>query len=214
MLELFAKGGWILFPIVGGSIIGVAVFFQRLWAIRPSQVHPPQLFRKLLELVRERRWGEARILCQQQKSSLSRIVLVALDQAEVARTATALKERVQEAGQREAFFLERGTGTLGIVASLEPLLGLLGTVLGMITAFQSVETGGVGDPRLVAGGVWKALLTTAAGLTVAIPMYIAYRLLMRLVDRRLLDLQSDVSLLVETIEHQRWGASHTEEPPQ
>jgi biopolymer transport protein ExbB len=125
---------------------------------------------------------------------------VGLTQYEMSKDRDVLRETVEEAGQREAFLLERGVGALGVVASLEPLLGLLGTVVGMIQAFQQVELSGGGDPRVLAGGVWAALLTTAAGLCVAIPAYIAYRFLLARVDRFTLDLQNDVTLLLEALQ--------------
>ena len=217
MFELFAKGGWLLYPIILGSVIGVAIFLERLWALRSSKVLPSHLKQTLSEQIRNQRWSEARITCQQEQSSLSRVMLVALDQAERARNPESLKEKVEEAGQREAFILEKGIEALGVVASLEPLMGLLGTVLGMIDAFRKVEAGGVGDPSLVAQGVWKALLTTAAGLIVAIPVYIAYRFHRRLFEKRLLELQKVVSQLVEAIENQVWGSrkeisSHLPQP--
>lgn len=202
MWELLLKGGWVLWPILLGSILGVALFTERMWALRRSRIHPPELLRQLLVLIRKGQWREARLTCQAHNNALSRIMWTALTQFEQSQDRTVLKEIVEEAGQREAMILERGVGALGVVASLEPLLGLLGTVLGMIEAFQRVQLAGGGDPRVLAGGVWAALLTTATGLMVAIPAYIAFRFLLARVDHYVLDLQSDVTLLIEALLHE------------
>jgi|GEM_PF-95448 len=196
--NLLAKGGWLVYPILFGSIVGMALFVERLWALRKSRINPPGLFRRLLLLIGNGQIAEARMICQGENNALSRIMVSALSQDLDADKAQ-IRESVEEVGQREAFFMERYVGALGVVASIEPLLGLLGTVLGMIKAFQKVESAGVGDPRVVAAGVWAALLTTAFGLLVAIPAYIAYRFLLAKVDRAVLDLQSEVSLLLDAL---------------
>ena len=197
MWDLLQKGGWVIYLILAGSAVGAAIFLERMWSLQRKKINPPELLRQLLHLIRLRQWSEARVLCQREDSALARLAWVLLSQLQSTTDRESLKDALEEAGRREAFFMERGVGTLGMIASLEPLLGLLGTVLGMIVAFQRVEIGGVGDPRLVAGGVWVALLTTAAGLIVAIPAYMAYRFLLARVDRLLLDLQSDLSLLMD-----------------
>jgi biopolymer transport protein ExbB len=205
MISLFEKGGWVMYAILLGSAVGLSIFLERMWALQRHKINPPMLLRQLLQLIRLKQWSEARVLCQRESSALARLAWVMFSQLEASKEREALKDALQEAGQREAFFMERGIGSLGMVASLEPLLGLLGTVLGMIVAFQRVELGGVGDPRLVAGGVWVALLTTAAGLIVAIPAYVGYRFLLARVDRLLLDLQSDISLLMDNTLQQLEG---------
>ena len=199
MLDLLVKGGWLLVPIVVGSLVALALFLERLVALRRSRINPPRLFRELRELLGQRQWHEAKLLCRSHTSALARIWRVGLAHLERAPAKGELKEVLEEVGQRETFFLERGIGAVGVVASLEPLLGLLGTVIGMIKAFQRVAVGGVGDPRLVAEGVWVALLTTAAGLLVAIPAYIAYRYLLARVDRLTMELQNDVSQLLDVL---------------
>lgn len=196
---IFQKGGWVLWPIFFGSVLGVAFFAERFWALQRARVNPPELLRRLLVLLRRGQWNEARLVCQAHSSALARIMWLGLTQYEQSSSRDILQGTFEEAGQREAFLLERGVGALGVVASLEPLLGLLGTVLGMIEAFIQVEQSGGGDPRTLAGGVWVALLTTAAGLMVAIPAYVAYRFLLSRVDQFVLELQNDVALLAEAL---------------
>lgn len=209
MWALLQKGGWLIWPILLGSVLGVALFVERLWALRQSRIHPQELLRQLLALLRKHQWREAKMLCREHHNSLARVMWVGLTQYEMSKDRDVLRETVEEAGQREAFLLERGVGALGVVASLEPLLGLLGTVVGMIQAFQQVELSGGGDPRVLAGGVWAALLTTAAGLCVAIPAYIAYRFLLARVDQFTLDLQNDVTLLLEALHSSAAASTET-----
>ena len=212
MVQFLSKGGYILVPIFLGSLIGLAIFFERFWSLRRVRINPVSFFRDLQDLIQKRQWSEARILCQNDQSALAKIMSAVLSQIERKPSRDRLKEIAEEVGEREAFFLERGIGSLGVVASLEPLLGLLGTVWGMIKAFRRVEVGGVGDPRLVAGGVWAALITTAAGLSVAIPAYIGYRFLLAKVDRSILELQSDVSALVDLLDVENHHLRSSQEP--
>lgn len=197
MWDLIQKGGWVMYPILAGSVIGLGLFFERLWVLQKRLINPPEVLQHLLHLIQNARWSETRVVCQRVHNPLTRIALAMLSVREKSLDRDAIRAAAEESGQREAFFLERGVGALGVVASLEPLLGLLGTVLGMIQAFRQVEIGGVGDPRVVAGGVWIALITTAVGLAIAIPAYLGYRVLLARVDRLVLDLQNDVSVLLD-----------------
>ncbi len=199
MWDLLQKGGWIMVPIFMGSIIALGLFFERLWVLQRRLINPPDVLQHLMSLLQSSRWSEARVMCQRVDNPLTRIALNMISIHEKNPSREALREAAEDAGQREAFFLERGVGALGVVASLEPLMGLLGTVLGMIQAFRQVASQGVGDPRVVANGVWVALLTTAVGLAIAIPAYMGYRYLLSRVDRLVLDLQNDVSLMMESI---------------
>lgn len=197
MWDLIQKGGWVMYPILAGSVIGLGLFFERLWVLQRHLINPPDVLQHLLNLIQNGRWSETRVVCQRVNNPLTRIALAMLTVREKSVDRDAIRAAAEESGQREAFFLERGVGALGVVASIEPLLGLLGTVLGMIEAFRQVEIGGVGDPRLVAGGVWVALITTAVGLAIAIPAYLGYRVLLARVDRLVLDLQNDVAVLLD-----------------
>lgn len=207
MWDLLQKGGWIMVPIFSGSIIALGLFFERLWVLQRRLINPPDVLQHLMSLLQSSRWNEARVMCQRVDNPLTRIALNMISIHEKNPSREALREAAEDAGQREAFFLERGVGALGVVASLEPLMGLLGTVLGMIQAFRQVASQGVGDPRVVANGVWVALLTTAVGLAIAIPAYMGYRYLLSRVDRLVLDLQNDVSLMMESMLMPNQGSS-------
>jgi biopolymer transport protein ExbB len=130
---------------------------------------------------------------------MGRVVLSALRNAGLGREA--VKEAVQEVGRREAAQLERYVGILGTVANVAPLLGLLGTVSGMIKAFTVISVQGVGNPASLAGGISEALITTAAGLTVAIPAFVAYRFFLGKVDRLILELEQYAIHFVDLVKH-------------
>ncbi len=199
MWSFLSKGGFLIYPIIGGSIIAVAVFIERLFSLRREKLLPQKFYNQLLNLFFRKKWDEAVLLCRKENHPLSRIVLAFLNAYENNAPDFRIKEVAEEAGQREVFYIERYTGIIGVIASIEPLLGLLGTVLGMIEAFRQVEVGGVGDPRLVAAGVWTALITTALGLAVAIPSYIAYRYLLNRTDALILELQEATSNLLDIL---------------
>jgi biopolymer transport protein ExbB len=169
-------------PIVLGSVVALALFFERLLALRSARVHPPELIATLAARLERGALDEAIELCRSSGSPLARVLEAGLTCRGAPRAE--LKERMEEVGRREVARLERGVGAVGVIASIEPLLGLLGTVTGMIGVFQGVVSDGVGDPALLASGIWSALLTTAAGLSVGIPAYVGWRYLASLVDRR------------------------------
>jgi len=194
LYEVYAflsRGGWLMVPIAACSVAGTAFFLERLWRLRRSRVLPDEFVSRLLELLGEGELERARELCRQTDSPLGPMVVSALEQPGAPREM--LKERVEEVGQRQAFELERFVGALGAIATISPLLGLLGTVVGMIDVFQDVvaqsSAGGDVQAAALATGIWQALITTATGLTVAIPVYLAYRYLLSRVDQFAVDLE-------------------------
>jgi biopolymer transport protein ExbB len=203
---LFVKGGPVMYPIVLGSVLALALFLERIWALRRERVIPPVFQRRLRVLLRERKLSEAEVLCQENASALANIVGAALDKA--GRPRTEVKEAVTEVGLREVSHLERFVEFLGTIAAVEPLMGLLGTVIGLIRAFQGVEVeaqrGGGVNPGVLAGGIWEALITTAAGLSVAILAYVGYRYLQGRVNGLVVEMEEDAlqiaSMLAQTDE--------------
>lgn len=187
MYEYLVKGGVLMIPILACSIIALAVFFERAWNLREAKNIPVNLIRRLEEQVRRGQIEEAMAFCRRNRSPMGRVIMAALKNAGLGREA--VKEAVQEVGRREAAYLERYVGVLGTVANVAPLLGLLGTVSGMIKAFTVISVQGVGNPGSLAGGISEALITTAAGLTVAIPAFVAYRYFLGKVDGLVLELE-------------------------
>lgn len=170
-----------MWPILLCSLVGLTVFVERLLAYRVDRVFPMRTAEALLDLVKKGQYDAAESLARQQTSPLSALVLAFLETRHAGRSA--VKERMEEVGTVEISLLNRYVGALSAVVTVAPLLGLLGTVTGMVQVFQSVAT--VEDPKIsqLAGGIWEALLTTVAGLAVAIPAYLAFRFLESRLDR-------------------------------
>lgn len=195
VFEFLAKGGWLMIPIGGSSIIALAFFLERLWSLQRSKVMPTRFLEVVGKLLRDRKYEQAEALCQGNDSHIAAILEAGIRYA--GRDRGVVKEVMEEAGQREVHYMERFVGALGAIATIAPLLGLLGTVTGMISVFQRVVNqagaGQAADAGALANGIWEALITTAAGLTVAIPAYLAYRYIESMIDRYAIEM-ADVSL--------------------
>ena len=172
MYELLFKGGPIVIPIGICSLVVLTVFFERLWTLKRSRVIPSQFIDRIQAMIREDRISDALLLCEESQSPMSNIMAAALRNARKQRNV--VKEAVEEIGKHEGAQLEKFVEVLGTCAAISPLLGLLGTVTGMMEVFREVEASGLGDPSVFASGIWQALITTAVGLTVAIPAFIFY----------------------------------------
>ncbi len=200
MIELFEKGGFLMWPIGLGAVLALAIFLERVYFLRRVGILPERLKKKVRELIEEEKFSEAAVLCEQDRSALATILLTGLKLHN--RTRERIREAMSETGKSVAAELERYLSALGTIASVSPLMGLLGTVTGMIGVFQQVTTEGVGDPRILASGIWEALITTAAGMTVAIPAYIGYRHLITRVDRLVLELEESSSESLDLIKRE------------
>ncbi|PLX98447.1 MAG: MotA/TolQ/ExbB proton channel family protein [Desulfuromonas sp.] len=187
MFEIFQKGGPLMWPIALCSVLALAIFLERLWNYRKFQQGNEALIDEIDPLLNEAKYEEASVACQRYGNPLSRVYLTAIRLA--GRSREQIKAVVEEAGSRELAALERLLGLLGTIATITPLLGLLGTVLGMIRAFTVLAVEGVGSPATLGGGISEALITTAAGLTVAIPTILLHKYLSGRVDRISLDLE-------------------------
>ena len=190
---LFVKGGPVMYFIVLGSVFALGLFLERLWALRREKVAPTGFRRRVRTLVRKGQLSEAEVLCQENNSALAVIIGGALRERNTPREW--LKDAVDEVGRREVALMDRHIDLLGTIAAVEPLMGLLGTVIGLISAFQRVEAlAGRGqgvNPGDLAAGIWVAMITTAAGLIVAIPSYVGYRYLQARVSTLVVDLEED-----------------------
>ncbi len=169
------------------SLVGLAAFFERLFALRRGRVVPESMRIELLELVRQGRLADAITTCRKDDGPLGRVVEVIV--AHAGQPRADIKELAEEVGRRESADLERFTGVVGIVASVAPLLGLLGTVWGMIQTFDVIQANGMGDIGRMAGGISTALVTTFGGLSVGIPALMGHRYLLSRVDELTLELE-------------------------
>ncbi len=198
MWDAITRGGFMMAPILVGSLLALAIAIERLLALRRARVLPAGLLARLDPLLGAGRREEALAACREDGSALARVLQAGL--ACGSRPRAEIVEALELAGRREAAELSRWVGALGGIAALEPLMGLLGTVLGLITAFQSVEKLRViGNPSVVAAGVWEALITTAAGLFVAIPAFALYRYLRARVSRLTMELEDGAFQLVQRL---------------
>jgi biopolymer transport protein ExbB len=199
MWEIVRAGGWMMGPIILASIVAVAIILERLWTLQDRRVLPTDLTRRVWQLIEADQVSDKVIAALAQNSPLGKVLAAGL--ANRHRSREALMERLEDTGRHVVHELERFLNTLGTIAGVSPLLGLLGTVGGIIKAFNAINAGAMGDPRLLSGGIAQALITTAAGLCVAIPSLIAYRYLRGRVDRIVIEIEKDAILLADTLEH-------------
>lgn len=170
--DIIVKGGVLMIPILLCSVIALAIIIEKLITLRRKRVIPYMALKKVESLIREKNISDAQALCKKNQSAMTRILLAAINHRDSDRTE--IKEMIEDAGRHEVLLLERYTTPLGTIASISPLLGLLGTVTGMIKVFTVIAFEGVGHPKALAGGISEALITTAAGLVVAIPTLVFY----------------------------------------
>ena len=200
MVNIYAfllKGGPIVVAIGLCSIIALGIFLERLWRLQRHRVLDLDFVDRIHTLAKEKRISDALLLCEQNASTISRIYTAILGNN--AKPRATLKEIAEESGRSESVKLERYVEVIGTVAMLTPLLGLLGTVLGMIRVFQRIEEFGLGDPGVFASGIWEALITTAVGLSVAIPALIFHRYLQSHIEQLVAEMEDLSISIIEVI---------------
>jgi len=201
MFELIQAGGWVMWLIIPCSIAAAAIIGERFWSLQKKTVSPPNLVPQVQQWLARHELDDTRIRLVRESSPLGRILAAGLMNRD--HSHEIIKEAVEDMGRHVAPDLERYLRTLGTIAAITPFLGLLGTVIGMIDMFAGIGSRGVGDPSIVAGGISKALITTAAGLTVAIPSVAAYRYLRGRVQELLLDMEQQAIRLIEILHGER-----------
>lgn len=201
MLELIQAGGWLMWPIILCSVIAMAIIGERLWAYQGRKVIPGNLVAQIWKLHQAGELTPAHVATVRDSSPLGRILAAGLVNRDHPREV--MKEAIEEEGHQVVHELERYLNTLGTIAAITPLLGLLGTVIGMIKVFTAITTAGVGNPAVLAGGISEALITTAAGLSVAIPALIFHRYLSGRVDRLVIGMEEQALKMVEVMHGDR-----------
>ena len=181
MYELVKAGGWLMLPIIACSIVALAIVLERFWALRGERVVPKNLVAQIWQLHRKDKLTGAHLSTIREGSPLGRILAAGLTNR--MHSTEIMKESIEEVGRQVVHELERYLNTLGTIAAISPLLGLLGTVIGMIKVFTAITVEGVGNPAVLAGGISEALITTAAGLSIAIPSLMFHRYLTGRVDQ-------------------------------
>lgn len=197
MLLIIQKGGYLMYPIALCSVFALGIFLERLWTYARVRRESRALAHQIEPLIAKVRLEEAVTRCHQTDTPLAQIFLAALRAA--GRHRDQIKAVVEETGRREVAPLQRFLGLLGTIATISPLLGLLGTVLGMIRAFNVIATQGMGTPATLGGGISEALITTASGLTVAIPVILAHRYLTSRVEQLSLEMEEYSLRLVDLL---------------
>lgn len=203
MFDLISSGGWIMLPIIGCSILAAGIIVDRLIALRKQKILPRDLLPQVWRLYQDNQLDGNKVRSLRDGSPLGAVLSAGLINRHHGREI--MKEAITEAGRQEVYELERNLQALGTIAQISPLLGLLGTVLGMIKVFSAIVSQGVGNPAVLAGGISEALITTAAGISVAIPSLIFYRYFQSRVDYLVLKMEEDALRLVEGIEGDREG---------
>lgn len=197
MLEIIKAGGWAMAPILLASVVFVMITLERFWSLRRNTVMPEGLTDEVCTLVRARKLDGAHIDALRENSPLGELLAAAV--AVRHQTRDLIRERVEDTGRHVVHRMERYLSTLGTIALISPLLGLLGTVIGLITMFLAVMGGGVGDPERMAGGIGEALICTAAGLIVAIPAYALHRYFRSRVSDLVVDMEYEAGRLLDEI---------------
>jgi biopolymer transport protein ExbB len=195
VLEIIKAGGLIMWPILLCSIISLAIIGERFWSLRKKRIIPEHLVAKVWQWQKVGHLDKSRINDLRLGSPLGRILAAGLVNRK--HTREVMKESIEEVGRHVAHSLERFLNTLGTIASISPLLGLLGTVIGMIKVFAVITAHGVGDPSILAEGISEALLTTAAGLSVAIPTLMFHRYFSGRVDELVMIMEQEALKMVE-----------------
>ncbi len=197
MFELVRAGGWLMIPIILCSIIAAAICVERFWTLRPNQVAPRNLLAQVWAWIKNNEMDTRRLRELRNNSPLGQILAAGITSHRRGREL--MKENIEEVAGHVVHELERYLNTLGTVAAISPLLGLLGTVIGMIKVFSAIRLEGTGNAAVLAGGISEALITTAAGLTVAIPALFFFRFFQRRVDELVISMEQEALKLVEVM---------------
>ena len=201
MLAFIQTGGFFMWPLLACSILTLAIIIERFWTLRKAGVAPKNLLSDVLTRLRDDRMTIDYIRSMQAKTGLPSIFAAGLLNSKHGRSA--MKESIQEAAGHVIHELERFMNTLGTIAAISPLLGLLGTVVGMIKVFSVLMESGAGNTALLAGGISEALLTTAAGLGVAIPALIFHRFFSRRIDEIVVTMEQQSTKLIDSLHGER-----------
>jgi biopolymer transport protein ExbB len=198
MWEIVRAGGPLMWPIIFCSIVAAAIVLERLWTLQDRRVLPRELPQKVWQLIESGQVTDKVIAALEQHSPLGRLLAAGL--ANRHRPHDILMERLEDAGRHVVHELERFLNTLGTIAGISPLLGLLGTVTGIIRAFDAIQSSSMGDPRALSGGIAEALVCTAAGLCVAIPALISYRYLRGKVEGIVVEMEKHAMRMADALE--------------
>ena len=196
--QIFSNGGPIVIPIVLCSIIAFSISIERWFALRPDKIIPSNLIDSILSLLKNGEWTAAVQIAAKDRTPLGRMVALILKHRSKDREYVIT--RAEELARQEMSKMERSLEVISVIASIAPMLGLMGTVLGMVVTFESIQVYGLGDIDSLAGGISQALLTTLAGLIVGVPSLISHRYFISVVDKHMLNMELIATQLLDQVE--------------
>jgi len=208
VLDLLKPGGIIMFPLLLCSVLALAIIIERFWTLRVSRLAPKSLVQDLWGWIKKKELSARKLKELKEAAPLGRVLAAGLANAKHGREI--MKESIAEEASHVVHEMERFLTALGTIAVITPLLGLLGTVIGMIKVFAQLQLEGAGNAAALAGGISEALITTAAGMTVAIPALIFHRYFLRRVDEIVVDMEQESLRLVEVVHGDREASSVSE----
>ncbi|NLT51726.1 MAG: MotA/TolQ/ExbB proton channel family protein [Ignavibacteria bacterium] len=210
-LEMFLKGGYMMWPILLCSIIGIGIIIDRLIAVRKAKLNVPAFMVKIRGYLKRGDVQGAIGYCLEDKSSASNIIRKGLKKYRLGHER--VKEAIENAGKLEIGKLEKGLSMLATISGVAPLIGFLGTVTGMIQAFVQIEDlQGSASPSDLAAGIWEALITTAFGLAVGIIAYTFYNYLVSKISKVVIDMEVISNDVVDIIEEATGAGRDVQEP--
>ncbi len=201
MVEIVSAGGWLMLPIILCSIVAIAIVIERFWTLSAARITPKYVLAQVWTWLKNNQLDSTKLRELRLSSPLGQILAAGLLSSKYGRQA--MIDGIEQAAAQVIHDIERYLSALGTIAAITPLLGLLGTVVGMIRVFSEIMLQGTGNANALAGGISEALITTAAGLTVAIPTYIAHRFFMRRVESLVLNLELESIKLVDALHSDR-----------
>ena len=207
MLELLKAGGWVMWPLLAMSAIGLAIVLERFWTLRRRSVLPPGLGDEVRDWARNAHLDPKHIDALRDTSPLGEVLAAGLDVR--ARPRDVIRERIEDVGRHVVHRLERFLNTLGTIASTAPMLGLLGTVIGMMRLFLGILDHGIGDMTQLAGGIGQALITTATGICIAVPALIFHRFFRGLVAAYVIEMERQSIALIDRLDPDATTTSKT-----
>src|SRR5574338_304511 len=199
LLDIFLKGGFIMWPILLSSIIGLAVSIDRFIMLRKAKINVPAFMVRIRGFIKKKDISGAISYCMQEKSPVANIVRKGLKKYKYGHDR--VKDAIENAGSQEISKLEKGLSVLASVAGIAPLLGFLGTVTGMIQAFMTIQDlAGAANPSDLAGGIWEALITTAFGLIIGIPALALYNYFLGSVKKLVSEMETVANDVIDVIQ--------------
>ncbi|MDP1933101.1 MAG: MotA/TolQ/ExbB proton channel family protein [Gammaproteobacteria bacterium] len=201
MVEIVKAGGWLMLPIILCSIVAIAIVIERFWTLSAARISPRYTLGQVWTWIKNNELDAARLRELRLASPLGQILAAGLVNSKYGRAAMTVS--IEQAASQVIHDMERYLSALGTIAAITPLLGLLGTVIGMIDVFTEIMMQGTGNANALAGGISQALITTAAGLSVAIPTFMFHRMFMRRVDSLVLSLEQESIKLVDALHSDR-----------